>query len=249
VRLLSWNLFGLSDEHLDLRTEAALFTALMGGPLEQILASGQPAPPPPDVLMFQEVVDRTWHAHLRPHLSAAGYEIVPASPRPREYFEVLAVRPPFKVLSHDITPLDSFQARELTSVTASGYGHTWLFMTAHLESLKSGAASRHIQATQVLKRLRGHDGPAIFAGDTNLRMREADVLAPLPDAWEATGAKKAERFTWSKPKASIQARYDRIWGHNLRFSDFRCLGRQPVTPDKQPPSDHLGVSVTAVPNS
>jgi endonuclease/exonuclease/phosphatase (EEP) superfamily protein YafD len=242
MRVLTWNLFGLSNEHLDVRTEAAMFIALLGGPPEEVF--DQRPPPPPDVVLFQEVVDRTFHAHLRPHLSAAGYTIVPSAPRPREYFEVVALRAPFVVVGHEILELDSGQGRELVEVTAERDGQRWLLMTAHLESLRSGSRLRTAQASFVLERLRAHPGPAIFGGDTNLRVEEADRLGVLPDAWEACGEPAAERWTWGGSSGGRRARYDRIWGRGVRFSGIRCIGRGPVTAIGQTPSDHLGLLVT-----
>ncbi len=219
-----------------------MFIALLGGRPEEVFLAGTP-PPPPDIVLFQEVVERTFHAHLRPHLTAAGYTIVPSQPRPREYFEVVALRRPFVVTGHQIEPLDSGQGRELVSVTAGRDGESWLVMTAHLESMRSGAPLRREQAQVVLDRLRAHDGPALFGGDTNLRVAEADQLGDLPDAWEASGAKASERWTWVCEHGR-RARYDRIWGRGLRFSDFRCIGKDAVTADGQPPSDHYGVLVS-----
>ena len=241
MRVLSWNLFGLEPDQLDVRTEAALFIALLGGRPEDVL-DGRPLPPP-DVLMFQEVVDRTFHAHLRPHLAAAGYTLIPAAPPEREYFEVLAVRAPAVVLDSDALQLESDMGRTLLVATARRDGVTWLLMTAHLESLSSGAPLRMEQARFVLELLGNHDGPAVFGGDTNLRMDEAASLGVPLDAWEASGSDPAARWTWSK--RSYRARYDRIWGRGVLFSGFRCLGTDPVTPDGQPPSDHLGIVVDA----
>ncbi len=245
VRVLTWNLFGLSDEHLDVRTEAAMFIALLGGTPEEVLQGGRP-PPPPDVLLLQEVVERTWHAHLRPHLTAAGYTILPLAPRPREYFEVIAVRPPFVVTGHQVHKLTSDQGRELVEVTAERDGESWLLLTAHLESLRAGSALRMQQARVVLERLANHAGPALFGGDTNLRAEEAAQLPVSCDAWEACGGKASERWTWGHGKGSRSrgARFDRIWGAGVAFSGLRCVGRQPVTPDGQPPSDHVGVLVS-----
>ena len=76
---------------------------------------------------------------------------------------------------------------------------------------------------------------------------EWDSTKEESDAWEASGAKLAERWTWVVPGSSRKARYDRIWGSGVRFRDFRCIGRDAVTPDGQPPSDHYGVVTTVRP--
>ena len=246
LRLLSWNLFGLSDDHLDVRTEAAMFVALLGGPPEVVLAGG-PITPPPDVLMFQEVVERSHVAHLRPHLTAAGYTLVPAEPHPeREYYELIAVRQPQGIVSTDRVRFGSAQGRELLRVETEVDGQRHLWLTAHIESLQSGAVQRMAQSVTVLEALAAFDGPAVFAGDTNLRETEAARIAQnhtLTDAWEACGASPAERWTYTSQRTRRGNRYDRIWGGGVRFSGFRCLGRDDVTLARQPPSDHLGVEV------
>ncbi len=242
LRVLSWNLFGLSDDELDVRTEAAMFLALLGGAPDVVLAGPDPPPPPPGILMFQEVTERTLHAHLRPHLIAAGYRVVPPTAPRRYYFEVMAVRSPLLVLESLVVPFDTAMGRELLVVTVEHEGRRWRLMTAHLESMSIGARERVGQARVVLEHLRGWDGPAVFGGDTNLRVAEADALGFLPDAWEACGADPAQRWTRIASRSS-KARYDRIWGRGVKFSGFRCIGRDPVTESGAPPSDHLGVVV------
>ncbi|MCO4745264.1 MAG: hypothetical protein KC912_10795 [Proteobacteria bacterium] len=243
MQLLSWNLFGLEDAELDERTEAALFISMLGGLPEQVLASAEPPAPPPEILMFQEVVDRSLDAHLRPHLSAAGYTLVHSSRDQREYYELIAVRAPFSIVDSRILPLDSAQGRELLEIDAECEGKLYRLSTAHLESMQQGKRLRMGQTRFIVDRLRAWQGPALFGGDTNLRVAEAEAIGGLPDAWEATGSVASERWTRVSERTQRKARYDRIWGHGVRFSGFRCLGREPVTPTGQPPSDHLGVRV------
>jgi endonuclease/exonuclease/phosphatase family metal-dependent hydrolase len=241
MKLLSWNLFGLCDDDLDLRTEAAMFEALLGGPLEEVVMRDAPPSPPPDVLMFQEVVDRTLDAHLRPHLSAAGYTLLPTQRSDRSYYEIIATGPNVTVHNHHVHSLDSGQGREVVEASITVADTDYVVMTGHLESLPSGKRLRMEQARWVVERLRAMDGPAVFAGDTNLRQAEADTLGPLPDAWEVCGEDSTRR--WTHMRKHRTARYDRIWGHMARFSDFNLVGRRPVTPTGDPPSDHLGVTV------
>jgi endonuclease/exonuclease/phosphatase (EEP) superfamily protein YafD len=243
MRMLSWNLFGLSDDALDVRTEAAMFQVLLGGRPEVVLASPDRPPPAPEILLFQEVVERTLHAHLRPHLTAAGYSLVVGSTAEREYFEVVALRDPFRIVGSSVERLESAMGRELVAVEAEADGTTWLVLTAHLESMQEGATLRMEQSRHVLDRIAAHKGPAVFGGDTNLRVAEADSLGVLPDAWEASGAKVEERWTRISTSGR-RARYDRIWGRGVRFSGFHCIGREPVTPQGAPPSDHYGVVTT-----
>lgn len=250
IRVLSWNLFGLNDDELDVRTEAAMFISLLGGSLEQVLAEPAAEAPPetPHVLMFQEVVDRSLVAHLRPHLEAAGYTLFPREPRHREYYEVVAIRPPFTSKEARIVGLDSAQGRELVVVDAELEGQTWRFITGHLESMKAGAHLRHQQSLAVLSLLREHPGPAVFGGDTNLRVAEALALGPLLDGWEASGGVPAERWTRVSPRTGVSTQYDRFWGNKVTFSKFHNIGRDPVTPTGEPPSDHFGIVVNVSPS-
>ena len=196
--------------------------------------------------MFQEVVDRTLNAHLRPHLTAAGFTLLPNRAPERDYYEVIAVRPPSKIVSHEVHALPSQMGRELVEVIIERDGLRWMLLTGHLESLKGGAKLRVTQARSVLERMRAHEGPAVFAGDTNLRQVEADRLGPLVDAWEACGSSRLHRWTWGPSKRS-KARFDRIWGDGVVFDQFRTTGRDAVTADGQRPSDHLAVRVEVRP--
>ncbi|MEZ4321250.1 MAG: endonuclease/exonuclease/phosphatase family protein [Myxococcota bacterium] len=236
MHLVSWNLNGLEDENLDVRTEAALTEILLGGDMMALLASGRP-PDLPDVVVLQEVVERTYVAHVVPHLRAAGFALVPPEPPARGYFEVAAVRGTAIRLARWVPFPRTGQGRALLELQLAN-GLT--VMTAHLESLKPGGPVRMEQAQFVLERLR-RAGPAVFAGDTNLRNAEWDSLDSegVEDAWRATGAVKADRDTWGR------ARYDRVWGAGgVRFTGFRRLGTDDVPEIGEPPSDHVGLRVS-----
>ena len=58
-------------------------------------------------------------------------------------------------------------------ITAFEQGPEWTVQTAHLESLREGAGLRERQLSYVVERLTSAHGPAVFAGDTNLRDAEA----------------------------------------------------------------------------
>lgn len=238
VDLVTWNLNGLADQHLDERTEAAITEILFGGDMLAMLESGRP-PDLPDVVLLQEVVERTYRAHVVPHLRAAGFAIVPSEPPARGYFEVAAVRERAIRKARWVPFPRSGQGRALLELELDGI----TVMTAHLESLKPGAPVRVEQAAFVLDRLAWR-APAVFAGDTNLRAAEWDSLEPggVVDAWEAVGSPKADRDTWGK------ARYDRVWvAGDLRVTSFRRLGTVDVEGLGEPPSDHVGLRVSLAP--
>jgi endonuclease/exonuclease/phosphatase family metal-dependent hydrolase len=236
VDLVTWNLNGLEDQHLDERTEAAMGEILLGGDPMAVLTSGRP-PVLPDVVLLQEVVERTFQAHVQPHLLAAGFTLVPTEPPARGYFEVAAIRAPRVRSARWVAFERTGQGRALLELElASGV----TVMTAHLESLKPSAPVRLEQAAFVLDRLRWRS-PAIFAGDTNLRVAEWESLDAegIVDAWEACGSPRAQRETWGR------ARYDRVWiSGGLAVQEFRRIGVADVEAIGEPPSDHYGLRVS-----
>ncbi|MCA9566760.1 MAG: endonuclease/exonuclease/phosphatase family protein [Myxococcales bacterium] len=233
--VVTWNLNGLEPIDLGPRTEGALFTVLLGGPLEEVLTSG-PRLDPPAAVLLQEVVETSFYAHVVPHLRAAGYTIFPERPPERSYFEVIAVRGP--VLDAESRPFrQSGMGRELTRVRTP-----WCTLfTGHLESLGPGRPARLTQTAEVLAALAATEGPALFGGDTNLRQAEwstVEVPATVRDAWELAGSAPSTAATWGK------ARYDRVWLKGLTATSFSLLGDRPLDATGDRPSDHLGVRVT-----
>ena len=237
LKVVSWNLNGLSEEQRDPRTEAALTEILLGIPMKKLLAGASPKTPP-DVVMLQEVVARTYHAHLRPHLRAAGFSIFPEEPPQRSYFEVIAVRDRPILEAHSRPFADSALGRYLTTVRIEQL----TLMTAHLESLKSGSADRISQASHILWRL-GSTPRSLFLGDTNLRESEWSALHSdgITDAWVAAGSDPSQKSTWGHRGAAC--RFDRAWSHGLRVRSFGLLGTTFVEGLGQPPSDHRGICV------
>lgn len=239
MRLLTWNLFGLETDELDVRSEAAVLMALLGCTPEQALSVGPDVPP--EVVFFQEVVDRSLAAHLRPHLQAGGYTLVTSSRDKRHYYELIAVRPPCTIVRSQVIGLDSLQGRELLEVEVDRLGQRIRLMTAHLESLPEGSERRLVQSRLIAQRLRS-GGPAVFGGDTNLRAKEAASL-DVQDAWELLGSPRASQMTYRSVRSGRRARYDQIWGHQVSFESLKTLGEQVVTPKGATASDHLGLRV------
>lgn len=237
MKVVTWNLFGLESRNLDARTEAAVFQMLLGHPDPAKI----PDPPPalPDVLMLQEVVERTYFAHLRPHLTAAGFELFPDTPPARNYFEVIATRG-MTVEQSSTRPFErSGQGRHLNQVHVRTDDGPLALATAHLESLKSGTEFRTEQASAVLDWLDAHPA-AIFGGDTNLRDTEANALAfpdGVTDAFEAARRPKGAKATYKFQ------RYDRFWTRGMSVSGFRTFGGASLPGLGEPPSDHRGLQM------
>ncbi len=247
MRLVSWNIDGLEPSHRGLRLEAVCRALMALHPL-------------PDVMMMQEVIG-PYCKPLQELLGRLGYRGFPTSaPREVGYFCMLWVR----------TEIFSIEACRVEPFAGSGMGRALLWAklrrdgvdlwvrTSHFESLGAGAAERKRQASEVFSRLRSFEGPAIFAGDTNLRDREFDAFAQRPeDAWAQCGSSDATRYTWDlvrnqNKKVSYRPiprkRYDRVFlnGHDgWRAVHFSLLGEEPFVHNAQSvwPSDHFGVLV------
>lgn len=239
LHLTTWNLNGLDPADLDVRTEAACLALLL-------------RPDPPDVVMLQEVVGRSWHAHLKHHFAAAGYVPVPADP-PRatrsEYFCVLLVRKTLPIEHSGADPFPgSEMGRQLVWATIDWSGRSALVATSHLESGREASAIRVAQLGAVVDGLLTHEGPAVFGADTNLRVaEEARVprLDEVTDAWVAAGSRKDDRATWpSVPRDRRPgARFDRVLVKGCDVTSFAVAGqRAPGLPGA--PSDHLRIEVT-----
>jgi endonuclease/exonuclease/phosphatase family metal-dependent hydrolase len=235
MQLITWNLNGLEDKHLDVRTEAAMFQMLLGAPLEKALKEGF-KPNTPDIVLLQEVVERSYHAHIKTHFEAAGFTLYPQKPSERSYFEVIATRLPvvdFHYQSFDY----SDQGRGLSSLKLENL----TVMTAHMESMKPGSSMRLEQAKHILETMNASKTPCIFAGDTNLRKAEWESLNPdiVTDAWESTGSIKTHRFTWQMD--AYKARYDRIWTKQVKVNKFEVFGGNKISSIKEASSDHKGI--------
>ena len=242
VRLLTWNIGGLDDEALDERTEAAIFTAILGARLDQQHAGTKPKAPP-DVIVLQEVVTRTLRAHIEPHMGAAGYQIVSSQSSKRASFEVVAYRSPVVLDWFEAVPLvDTMYARELNIARVTVPEGALTILTAHFDSGTDAADIRIAQLQQAAAALGGR---GVFAGDANLRKAEWEAVrdrVPMVDAWEELGRPNATRVTWQRNDYS--ARFDRVFvGRELRAIELRPVGQGVVPGLGMPISDHIGLSV------
>lgn len=238
LRLISWNLDGLDTRHIDQRTEAACRTILERAP---------------DVVFLQEVTQRSYFAHIRPWMQGVGYRASPPTlTRDSSYGCMMFTRPPLQVTSAVRKPFVATQmGRSLIRTTARWGDHELLLLTAHLESLRDGAPERLRQRDVVLEALRSHDGPAVFAGDTNLRDAEVAGL-DIRDAWELLGSPPQTRFTFDtltipNKRGRSRARYDRVLLSDhpgWRPTGLFFLGMEPVVGTGGLfPSDHAGLEI------
>ena len=236
MKLVSWNLNGLEDRELDVRTESAMFQLLLGAPIEAAVLPGFKSNSP-DIVLLQEVVERSFYAHIKPHLEAAGFTVYPSEPTERSYFEVMAVKR--KILESSFTTFPwSDQGRGLSMLKVEGL----TILTAHMESMKLGAKQR-IDQGQFIIDLMEKSGSCIFAGDTNLRKTEWDLInhAKVSDAWECCGSAKKHQTTWHLSNA--RTRFDRVWTHDLQIKHFETFGKGFIQQINMRPSDHCGVRV------
>ncbi len=239
--LATWNLNGLEEATAVERAERAAMVILLGRAIEAV-AAGAPPRPPPDVILLQEVTATTWAAALRPHLRAAGFHLFPDAPPDRTHFEACAVRSPWSVLGYEASPLWRSQyGRWQHVLDLTGPEGGCRVMTAHLDSGPEPATAR-IRSAQIadLAAQLGA-GPAVFAGDTNLRDREVPEarLEELGvwDAWDRAGRPAGQRFTWFG--GARQARFDRAYGTSgIEVLGFETMGA------RGDPSDHLGLRLS-----
>ncbi len=243
MRLVTWNLNGLEDAHIDDRTEAAVFTIILGARLDQLHA-GTGAAAPPDVIVLQEVTKRMLAASIACHLPAGGYSVIPPEAPDREVFEVLAFRSTVKFVDYNLVPLVASNYGRLlhTLDLATEGGAALRVLTAHFDSGTDSAKIRTAQLHQVGNAI---TSTALFAGDANLREAEWEAVRSdlqMRDAWELLGRPADTRVTWARDE--YKARFDRVFvGSAVRPTTLRAYGRDPLPGTGALISDHVGLAV------
>ncbi|CAM9457247.1 unnamed protein product [Scytosiphon promiscuus] len=247
-RVVSWNIDCLNGENKMARAE-------------EVCAILQESEPTPDVILLQEV-DGDMFPVLNTRLGAGGrYRAYPTNvPMGSRYFTIMFVKV-CTVTVHNSGREDfpdSRMGRDLATVRAVFNGKPILIATSHLESEKQGSDERKAQFNRVLRRLLAFsEGPAIFAGDTNLReaeVKQEKLAKEAGDMWQLCGADPERRFTWDMTKNDNhvfgggfqpRARYDRMFV-NTEAKDgatsFALLGTERMAPPHSCfPSDHFGL--------
>jgi endonuclease/exonuclease/phosphatase family metal-dependent hydrolase len=240
MRLLTWNLNGLDPTFLDERTEAAVMIMLTGLRIDE-LGKGKKSSPPPDVIVLQEVVARTFKAHIQKHLTAVGFTVLPNNPPDRQTFEVVAFRSPYSLRAYSSEPLDeSMFGRVLHKVDLDGPEGPFRVLTAHFDSGTEESRTR----TRQLRHVAGEMGPLdVFGGDANMRKNEWTATKPslnIRDAWEVLGEPASTKVTWKHEQ--YRARFDRLWIGEARVpTKISPVGTTNIPGVNGPPSDHIGL--------
>lgn len=181
---------------------------------------------------------------MQPHLQAGGYTVVPTDCPGRQTFEVIAVREPYRIVTHTEVPLtDSVFGRVLHLADLVGPLGDVRVATSHFDSGTEARHTREAQLRQVIAAL-GERG--VFGGDANFRKAEwLDLKGTVAvvDAWEAVGEPAATRYTWFME--TMKARFDRVWvGSGIRATSMTPVGDRTIAGIGARASDHIGLLVT-----
>ncbi len=204
LRLVSYNIDGLDDKLLETRVSEICSILLSEDETPD-------APFLPDVVLLQECVEAVVPV-LVSRLASAGYALAPPVVPEGDAYFTLAFFHTSRVMvkSATRTPFPGSQmGRDLIKVvctlkdseSSSPGAVEFLFMTSHLESLGDprNSKERCQQLGTVLDALLAFPGPALFAGDTNLREKEVTAepkYKQVIDAWMAAGSPAHAKATW-----------------------------------------------------
>jgi endonuclease/exonuclease/phosphatase family metal-dependent hydrolase len=239
ITFLTYNIDGLNDVNLKFRTEMILSLILSNAP---------------DVVQLQEVVLATMHV-ISETLSKHSYVSFLSSENMSDmchYFTLTFVKRDCSTnaICRRVQyngNAKSQQGRDILQLTVTIKGQQWLFVNCHLEScgtaFKSpGSTIRQAQLQECLQLIATHAsvGPAVLAGDLNIREPEAKhVLQSFPTGVVTDVAalvegvsKKKLSDTWYMPGPSpYKARYDRVYCNNFKGlvpTAFETMGGESI---------------------
>ncbi|RWS22985.1 hypothetical protein B4U80_02823 [Leptotrombidium deliense] len=250
VRFITWNIDGLSEKNLFIRTEAVCSTILSIGA---------------DIVHLQEVVSQS---ELLIKEKLQNYAVL--SGRKNEgdlcyYTLTLLNKNTVQIKNWKVIDFRSTMGRNVIEAEVIVYGIDIILLNSHLESTKSASDTRSFQLSQILGIIKEvKDQAVIFAGDMNLRDSEVlKSLGGLPngvvDVWQATGCRKECEYTWDmtrndnlewrssgKKGMPPRCRFDRIFFRDSRPSRlfplyFGLIGIERLKPFVCFPSDHWGL--------
>jgi len=246
--VISWNIDGLDDRHIDIRTNAFL----------SIINENEP-----DFVFLQEIINYS-ETVIRSVL-ANQYDFYIDSQWESYYCGILIKkRSQIKTISGlNITPFKgSRMGRKLLWVMVNIFGIDIKLMTSHLESTKQGSEERKIQLSMAFAEMLDGGAPcSIFAGDMNVRDFELRQLNsppnPIVDVCDLLCSDSKDMATWEpKENKNISTdlsavpglRFDRMYFYtSLANSDlkpvtFQLLGKNLLTQFDMHTSDHWAIS-------
>lgn len=271
--MLSWNVDGLNRDHLALRTRSQCDIILKETP---------------DILLLQEVVSET--EPLFKQKLGSHYRMVSSS----QFFEQAGweIPPFYQLMAWKKTSIKRTQKPQLERFSERGnHRHIlgakfvmkdcpennaeFYISTSHFESSRGGANDRRKQLQFALQSLRDevssddhHCSLSIFAGDTNLRDKEAkemmgDWKDGIKDCWEVVcpSTDKETKYTWDTSRNSntstgripIRTRYDRMFFSSCQEPHccsewhpifWSLIGTERLESVQLHPSDHFGICCT-----
>ncbi|XP_057370776.1 tyrosyl-DNA phosphodiesterase 2-like [Daphnia carinata] len=242
-RMISWNIDGLDDRNLKMRTKSVV----------KILQSQRP-----DIVFLQEVIPKTLdylENNLPEYKFIAGDE--------DGYFTVTMLNM-FTIHydSHDVISFpQTTMGRNLLKVEAHMGTLKLKLLNTHMESTGEFAAERMNQLNISFREISETDKSVnvVMGGDLNMRDKELANVGGLPDrtydVWEACGSRKECQWTWDTMRNTNKefpgqfkprCRFDRIF---LRPSTsnsavpkfFGLIGLQKISGYQCFPSDHWGL--------
>lgn len=248
--LITWNIDGISDKNLVLRTEAVCKI------IQDIKA---------DIVFLQEVIPDS-EKIIRNKLDK-DYAIKDAriwKSFPAQYYTLNLVKKNsyVKIIESEVIDYKlSVMTRNMNISHVSINGVTAHFVNTHLESTKDYSSHRIEQMSQIHEWCQTipREEPVVIAGDLNMRDKELEDAGGLPrdwiDVWESTGKKKECQYTWDMTRNDNlqmnsrwkpRCRFDRVLVRDSKPSklmpvSFNLIGIERLKPHVCFPSDHWGI--------
>jgi len=247
LSVLSWNIDGLDERELDIRTLSVCDI------INERL---------PEIVMLQEVVDGS--SQIIKSLCQQNYKYATCSKR-SEYYNAMLYKKDNNLKVEKVLEWRDFEntamGRHLLSQEITFHNQVFTIMTTHLESLKDYSPQRKDQLQDCFSKMLGksENQCVIFGGDLNLREPEINAIGGIPekikDSWIESGMAKDKKFTWDlklNDNKSFEnnfkptTRYDRIYfrspdNKNLECVQFDLVGTKKIDACKLFPSDHFGI--------
>lgn len=245
LKMLTWNIDGLAEKNLKLRTKAVVKHI-------QLEAA--------DIVFLQEVIPETFS-----YIEQKLYDYHCIAAAQDNYFVATLLRKgrvycdKIKVIEYPGTRMN----RSILAVKAHCGSVDMDLLNTHLESTKEHAEERQRQLRQCLDivQRRPEDSVVLLGGDLNMRDKELAAVGGLPegvrDVWQICGSRKEVEFTWDMQRNSNlewagkfkpKCRFDRVYFKDsqppkMKAKGFGLIGLQKITGTQSFPSDHWGISI------